>query len=223
MFFEHDGEQVSISVEGRSHTQSVLAFVRMEPSGRTVAGLGCTIRSAIERVLWRLSEVFCDLGRPPLSGEEEERVLSEVIGETPSESGDRCSTIPAALAIRPMEGRNAENSCRVRQSNTLPSPPPEGTIARAAWFLRRRARWLTNGARVRVPADAEGVIPCSGMQRPARVSTPTPLLPVGANGSGAAVEGGVVMEIESGGVRVRVPDRVNPHYVAALVAALASR
>ena len=180
MFFEHDGELVSISVEGRSHTQSVLAFVRMEPSGRTVAGLGCTIRSAIERVLWRLSEVFCDLGRPPLSGEEEERVLSEVIGETPSDSSDRCSTIPAALAIRPMEGRNTENGCQGRQSNTLPSPPPDGTTAGAASILRR-------------------------------------------NVSGAAVDGAAVMEIESGGVRVRVPDRVNPHYVAALVAALASR
>lgn len=48
----------------------------------------------------------------------------------------------------------------------------------------------------------------------------TRLLPVRVSG---AVGEAVVLEIEFGGVRVRVPDRVDPHYVAALVAALASR
>jgi len=41
--------------------------------------------------------------------------------------------------------------------------------------------------------------------------------------SGATPDDAVVIELEFGGVRLRVPDRVDPHYVAALVAALASR
>ena len=221
MFFEHDGEQVSISFEERAHTQSVLAFVRMQSSGRMVAGLGGSIRSAIERVLWRLSEAFCDEGRPPLSGEEQQRVLWELAGEAPT---DQSSTIPGALPIRPSEA-SADHGRSGRWSDTLPSPPLEGTIAKATSSPRKRARWLTKRARVSTPADGdgEGTGPSSGMQSPARVGTPTPLLSLVVNGSGAPVDGAVVMEIESGGVRVRVPDRVNPHYVAALVAALASR
>ena len=220
MLFEHDGEQVSISVEARAHTQSVLAFVLMEPSGRMVAGLGGSVWSATERVLWRLSEAFCDQGRPPLSGEEQQRVLWEVAGPAPP---DAWSTIPAAFPIRPSEA-SADHGHRGRRPDTLPSPPPEATIAKAASSPPKRARWLTKRARVSAPdADRERTGPSSGIQSPAPVSAPTPLLSLVVNGSGAAVDGAVVMEIESGGVRLRVPDRVNPHYVAALVAALASR
>jgi len=51
----------------------------------------------------------------------------------------------------------------------------------------------------------------------------TRLLPVRVSASGATPDDAVVIELEFGGVRLRVPDRVDPHYVAALVAALASR
>jgi len=51
----------------------------------------------------------------------------------------------------------------------------------------------------------------------------TRLLPVRVSAASAAVNDAVAIELEFGGVRLRVPDRVDPHYVAALVAALASR
>jgi hypothetical protein len=51
----------------------------------------------------------------------------------------------------------------------------------------------------------------------------TRLLPVRVSASGATPDDAVVIELAFGGVRLRVPDRVDPHYVAALVAALASR
>jgi hypothetical protein len=51
----------------------------------------------------------------------------------------------------------------------------------------------------------------------------TRLLPVRVSGAGAAIDEGVMIEIVVGDTRLRVPDRVDPHYVAALVAALASR
>jgi hypothetical protein len=167
MFFQHDGERVSILVEGRAHTQSVLAVVRMESSGRTLTALGRSFPSATVRALGRLSEAFRDAGRPPLSGEEEVLVLTEVTGEASTDAS------PESCAPPPM------------RSSTIPSS--------------------------------------SGEYRAAQVSMPTQLLPPRMSDPSAAVQEAVVMEIEFSGLRVRVPERVNPHYVAALVAALAAR
>jgi hypothetical protein len=219
MFFEHDGERVSILVAGRAHTQSVLAVVRMERSGRTLTALACSFPSATVRALSRLSEVFCDQGRPPLSGEEEERVLAEVKSEAPV---DPRTTIPVLLPILPTEGAG-DDADRRRDESAEASPRRAGKIARATSILRRRARWLMSRAGGNGRADGESTYPSSGTQEPARVATVTQLLPPPLSGSGAALDEAVVMEIEFSGFRVRVPERVDPHYVAALVAALASR
>jgi hypothetical protein len=62
-----------------------------------------------------------------------------------------------------------------------------------------------------------------GTTRGKAARSATRLLPVRVSASGAAVNDAIVIDLEFGGVRLRVPDRVDPHYVAALVAALASR
>jgi hypothetical protein len=187
MFLEHDGERVSILVEGRAHTQSVLAVVRMEPSGRTLTALGRTFPSATVRALWRLSEAFLDQGRSPLSDEEEERVLSEVRARLPS-SG------PSAISSADEESTSSQWCSR-------PTSVPRTGHAPA------RARAFSEAVRVRTASVA------------------TRVLAIRESGSGSAVDGAaaLVMEIEFGGVQLRVPDGVNPHHVAALVAALASR
>jgi hypothetical protein len=221
MFFQHDGEQVSILVEGRAHTQSVLAVVRMESSGRTLTALGRNFPSATVRALWRLSEAFRDEGRPPLSGEEEVRVLTEVAGEA---STDASATSPVARAIR-SSAEGGEGNGQATGAIAGSTSRRSGKNARTTSSLRRRARWLASREKARALADEErSADSISATQGPAPIHTVTQLSPPPPmSGLDASVGEAVVMEIEYSGLRVRVPERVNPNYVAALMVALASR
>jgi hypothetical protein len=130
MIFEHDGERISIWVKGRAHTQSVLALVRMERSGRTLTGLGCSAASAAVRALAQVSDAFCDEGRPPLSGDEQGRVLAKVTLEA---SVEVSATSPLSLPIRRSTER-AEDGSRGRQVSVQPPPRPE---PKKLWGRRR--------------------------------------------------------------------------------------